>query len=436
MAISKIDINEISKINIDAAIKIYDNEGYDHLYDIIQYDNVELLIALVEREIVSEMDLIEIEVDAICQFDSINIFGYVIDIFNNIYPDYDDYVRTSVVKNSTRVFAKLLSMYISNGDNLAFIGRDTLKHSTENISVEMFKTLYKHGARAHQPIIYNYAISYDNGELVKYLDTFYIVRDVLDMDNNYDYVKADDIFRDCCDEYYYGNDMNDRNELLLECRTSNANNIIHTLKRLPLPYELLEKIIIHTGDFYLIMAINQNLAKFMYFPETNFKEADIDIASNIINYNKQRVIKILPVDNLIVDLYEMVITMLYRNNITLFKFLYNIYSKLGIYTEYGRNSFIATSVELGQVEIFEFLINNCEYELDLELTQRVLENAARHNNVKLFKILHQHGVKVKYKSVVDIAYDYESYDLANYLENIECIECPCCNDIIEYDSDD
>lgn len=334
------DINEISKYDMDLAVDLAidlshndNNEGY-FLYDMIKYDNVNLLSALVNKDIIND-DISNIpyeDMDVICKYDSINILNYIwesIEIDPNF--DYDISFKHAIDNNAVKVFDKLLKRYITNKQDLAFIGRDTIKYASKRCGLEIFQTLYKYGAHITQPIIYNYAVYYENHEVINYLDSFYIVRDHLDRDNSDDDDALYDEYKDCCGEHYYTSNLNDKNEKLLVSRTSNAIDIIMVLKRLPLPYELLEKIVIYTGDFYLMMAINQNLAKFMYFPQTYFRDKYDD---EITKYSKKRFIKLIPDDNLITNLYEMMTLMIRRNNIPLFKFLHNIYTYVDIATNW------------------------------------------------------------------------------------------------------
>jgi hypothetical protein len=398
---------------------------------IYERDNITLLELLINSEVLyldSKMLFHALE------FDSINIFNY---LFASKDPefmdfDYDVYIQMAIHINAFKIFKKLVEFYKSEGISLRFIETYSIKHAALHNNLEMFQILYKNKADITQPVIYKYALSGDCYEIVDYLDSFYIIRDDLD---NSDSDSDDDDNSNCiCDLHYYNNGLNEQNETLLNERTSNSIDVINALKQLDIPYEILEKIIIHTQDFYLIMAFNQNLAKFMYFPETYFRE---DYELN--EYSTTRYIKVIPEDNLIAGLYEMVITMIYRNNIPLFRFLHGLYTQLDFddNDEYGRDNFISLSIELNHIEIFDFLLDyHVDNDISIKIRECNLQLASRHNNPQMFKILHQNGIKVKHESVIEIAKKNKCYELLDYLESIYYATCPCCDTINEYDSDD
>lgn len=415
--------HELSNYYLDGE-EIYDQEGdFSKVYE---HDNLSIFELLINNEII-RLDFKMFF--RVLEFDGINIFSY---LFKSEDPeltdfDYDTYIQMAIHINSFKIFKKLVEFFKSEGRQLSFIETYPLKYAAEHDNLEMFQILYENKANINQPIIYKYALASDSCKIVSYLESFYIIRDEFD-----ESIDSDDDSDCSCDLHYYNSYLNDQNETLLTARIANSNKIINVVKQLDLPYEILEKIIIHTEDLYLITAFNKKLVKFMYFPETYFREDD-----DLNEYTDIRYIKVLPKDNLIEYLYEMVTIMIYRDNTTLFEFLHEIYTQLDLEDEYNRENFISLSVEFNRIEIFDYLLDyNLDNNICIKISEYNLLKAAYHNNTQMFKTLHQNGIKVKYESVIDNAQKNNCYDLLYYLESIYYATCPCCDTINEYDSDD
>jgi hypothetical protein len=398
------DINLIFAFNKHLAMVIYNREDHDKM--ILQKDNAYIINLMIH----SVYDICESEFSIhVFEHNSTDIYKYMFKIngvpFTNMNDDYDITIQLSICNNCKEIFEFLFNLCIINGKDLSCIGRDTLKTASQYNEVELWKKLFKYGSFVSQPTLLKHAKKYNSYKLIEYLESLYLLK------NKDDY----DIYDDS-DESDDGNTDEENIETLLRYKTSNAINVIHTLKRLNLPHEIIEKIIIHTADIYLIAAFDRKLIKFIYLTKIHTYSYKIRYLKPHTN---QTYIEIQILDNLIVDIEEIVTIIITRNCINLFRFLLLLLNGLYDHHYIYYDKLIDLAIKNNHIEIFEILANRfIKYEDDLYVYVESLQIATEHNNVELFKTIYKYDQDIKYKSVLIEARYNESNELVKYLESL------------------
>ena len=406
------DINIICAFSNKLAKKYYNPKTHNKM--ILEKDNVYLL------DILTDIDLANTNDNNfslhVLEYDSINIYKYIfkleLDDYFDINGRYNNDFKLCIQYNSEKIFEFLFKFYMSNGEkSLTFIGRDTLIEAIPYDNVDLWKKLFKYGARISQPNILIEVIECDSYKLVEYLESLYILKDDEDSD--------------CGDSDSDGGggggggggddeDIGENIENLLRSKINNTNSIIRILYKLKLPYEILEKIIIDTNDIYLISIFNPNLIKYTYFPETYF----ISYHSYYLkNHTDKQYIKILTPDNLIKDIEDIIYIICDRNCINLMRFLLIIFNRIDVLDYYVE--IINLSIINNYIEMFETLVNNyIKQRKNIKIYKHALQIATEYNSVELFKTIYKYDQKIKYRSVVKKAIDNKAYKLIDYLYSL------------------